>query len=372
MMHIGFVAHEVHAEGGMERAALELILRLRRDHHVSIMSERCDAQAANATWVPVSGILTSLVHDYTFAWSANLAERRLKPDITYSIGSAAVDADVVIAQFCYAAFTKECGGIRGGARPWRRAYQFAAQRMAATRERHIFSSPRVKRIVAVSQGVGRELVDHYNVDPERILVIPNGVDREVFKPTPTVMQKNELRRRLGLPESACIVLFVGGDWHRKGLPDVIRAVTPLREVVLVVVGRGNIAEFRGIASELHATDKVVFIPHTTRPQDYYAAADIFAFPSRYEAFSLATLEAAASGLPLLTLRINGTEELVSDGVNGYFVGASPQSIRERIEQLRDDAQLRYRLSLGALSSSERYGWNEIGNEHLRLVATLNK
>jgi hypothetical protein len=63
------------------------------------------------------------------------------------------------------------------------------------------------------------------------------------------------------------------------------------------------------------------------------AADFFIFPSHYEAFSLATLEAAASGLPILTTRINGTEELVRPGVNGEFVSKSPDDIAMKVDAL---------------------------------------
>ena len=52
--------------------------------------------------------------------------------------------------------------------------------------------------------------------------------------------------------------------------------------------------------------------------EYYAVSDIFVFPTAYEAFSLATLEAVASGLPILATKVNGTEELIIESYNGFF------------------------------------------------------
>ena len=102
---------------------------------------------------------------------------------------------------------------------------------------------------------------------------------------------------------------------------------------------------------------------TPAPEDYYAACDLFLFPSRYEAFSLVTLEAAASGLPIVCHRINGTEELIADGNNGWLVPFGPDALRERVEQLRDDAVLRARMSIAAVASSQRYGWDRVADEY---------
>ena len=101
-----------------------------------------------------------------------------------------------------------------------------------------------------------------------------------------------------------------------------------------------------------------------RPQDYYAAADVFVFPTRYEAFSLATLEAAAAGLPILTPRINGTEELIEDGVNGFFTEMNAASILERLRGLAENPEARGRMSRAIQQTSLRYTWDRIAAEQL--------
>jgi glycosyltransferase involved in cell wall biosynthesis len=101
---------------------------------------------------------------------------------------------------------------------------------------------------------------------------------------------------------------------------------------------------------------------TPTPEQYYAASDLFLFPSRYEAFSLVTLEAAAAGLPIVAHRINGTEELVQDNVNGWLVPPSADALRDKVTVLRDDRALRDRMAAAAVAISARYDWDRIADE----------
>ncbi|HEY0777749.1 MAG TPA: glycosyltransferase family 4 protein [Gemmatirosa sp.] len=348
----------------MERAAFEVINRLKRDNHVVVVSRVCEIEGDNFEWVPVRGILyPSAAYGLTFAMAAQRAAKAAGCDMIYSIGSEALEADMVVTQFCHAAFLARYPGIRGGNRAIRRVLHSISQHGETLLERRAYGSKRLRRVLAVSGGVATDVVEHYGVSRDAVRIVPNGVDPTAFRPVPTREAKTVLRRALGLPEGMLTALFVGGDWHRKGLADVIEAVGILPDVALIVVGKGDAVTFGQIANRVGATGRVFFIPPTPRPQDYYAAADVFAFPSRYEAFSLATLEAAASGLPLITRRINGTEDLIEHGVNGFFIEDGGLEIAERIAQLRDE-ELRARMSAAAVEASRRYTWDAIGEQHL--------
>lgn len=369
-MRIGFIAHEVHRRGGEERAAAEVIARLKRVHPVVVFSRVCELEGDDYEWVPIHGASPDpTVYGLTFSRAAGRAAVAAQCTVVYSVGPAALEADIVISQFCHAAFVERYGGIRGGDRPVWRALHYLTHQGFAWRERRTYRSRRLQRVLAVSSGVASEVMDKYGVPRDAMRVVPNGVDPAVFHPAASLDEKRALRRRLGLPEDRLLALFVGGDWHRKGVADVIEAVGMVPDVELVIVGRGHVEPFRQIAERARAADRVRFVPHTTQPQDYYAAADLFAFPSRYEAFSLATLEAAASGLPLLARRINGTEELVEHGVNGWFVEPGAPALAERIAALRDDG-LRARMGAAALAASRRYTWDAIGRQHLDTLEEL--
>jgi glycosyltransferase involved in cell wall biosynthesis len=149
--------------------------------------------------------------------------------------------------------------------------------------------------------------------------------------------------------------------------DAIDAMAGAGDVHLAIVGRGDRTAMLEHARRAGASGRVHIVAPTPAPQDFYAAADCFLFPSRYEAFSLVTLEAAACGLPIICHRINGTEELVADGANGWLVPFGAEALREKVLALRDDEALRTRMSVAAVESSRRYAWDRVAEEYYAVL-----
>ncbi len=354
---LAFIAHEVHRHGGQERAAAEVLSRVARRARVRVIARVCELDGVE--WTPIGGPRRpAVLRAWAFARAAAVAERRAGCTISNSIGAAAREADVITAQFCHAAFTARFGGLRGGSWPGV-AYQRLAQGVFVRDERRAYRSRRLRRVIAVSRGTARELAEHYGVPGDRISIVPNGVDHTVFHPAPDAAGRRVLRRSLGLPPDAFIALFVGGDWERKGVRDAVDATAAVHDVHLVIVGRGDASAMLAYAVRAGAAGRVHVHPSSPAPERYYAASDAFVFPSRYEAFSLVTLEAAASGLPIICHAINGTEELVADGTNGWLVPFGADAIAQRLTSLRDDASLRARMCVAAVESSLPYAWDRV-------------
>ena len=374
-MNIGIVAAAIHRRGGMERAAAEVFERVAEKHTVTAFATECEMRSSGLTWIPVQPIpKPAILRHWSFRRKVQALEVSAGCTLTNSIGAAAIDADVITAQFCHAAFTSRYGGLRGGTGLGRKRYQKWAQKIYTQQERFAYNSPRLKKVVSVSEGVKRELMEYYGVAADKIVVIPNAVDHAIFHPAPNAEAKQELRRFLGLPENHLLALFVGGDWDRKGLTDAIEAIAGQSEMTLVVVGQGDIARFTTVAAQAGVANNVFYAGRSQSPQDYYAAADVFIFPSRYEAFSLVTLEAAASGLPLIALPINGTEELIEDGINGFFVQPDAASFRSKLRLLQADPTRRQAMSEAAVRSSLPYSWDQVAAQQIQVfeeVAELN-
>jgi UDP-glucose:(heptosyl)LPS alpha-1,3-glucosyltransferase len=368
MLSLTFVAHEVHRRGGQERAAAEVLTRLAaREVQVSVVARTCELPGAPVGFIPVHVPgRPAILRAALFARAAATAARRAGAQLVQSIGAAAPEADVITAQFCQAAFTARFGGLRGGG-ALRGAWQRRVQGAFVAMERRAYRSARLRRVIAVSSGVARELREHYGVPEDRVRVIPNGVDHRTFHPVDDAARR-ALRARLGLPADACLALFLGGDWERKGVRDAIAAVAGLPDVVLVVVGRGDAVAMRAHATRLGAAHQLVLTGPTAEPQHYYQAADLLLFPSRYEAFSLVTLEAAASGLPIVAHAINGTEDLVEPGANGFLSEWGSEALRAHVTTLRDDAALRARMRARAVEASRRYDWDTIADGHRAVLA----
>jgi UDP-glucose:(heptosyl)LPS alpha-1,3-glucosyltransferase len=366
MPSLTFVAHEVHRHGGQERAAAEVLTRLALDVDLTVVARVCELPGVHVRFsrVAVPG-RPAVLSSALFARAAARAAVRAGSQLLQSIGAAAPEADVITAQFCQAAFTARFGGLRGGGM-LKGLLQSAVQARFVQDERRAYAAKRLRRVIAVSSGVGRELEEHYRVPAARITVIPNGVDHAVFHPVEDIVRR-ALRHHLDLPTDQCLALFLGGDWERKGLRDAISAVAGVPDVMLVVVGAGNQAPMREHAARVGAAAQVRFAGMSREPQAWYQAADFLLFPSRYEAFSLVTLEAAASGLPIVAHAINGTEDLITDGVNGFLSDWGPEALRVHVLRLRDDAALRARMGAAAATGSQRYAWDRIAGEHLRVV-----
>jgi UDP-glucose:(heptosyl)LPS alpha-1,3-glucosyltransferase len=370
-MRLAVIANRICKMGGMERASAEVFGRLAATEDLTVIATECEIEDAHLTWLPVRVMRRpAMLSQALFARAARTLERAGTYDLTVSVDSAAAGADVVIAHFCLGAFTARFGGLRGGASPLRRAYQRVAERSLAQRERGLYRSPRLRGVIAVSRGLKRELIEQYGVSESKIRVIPNGVDRAVFHPAPGAEAKLALRRALELPEQRFLAVFMGGDWDRKGLADVIRAIAGLPDAELVVVGRGNVAAFRRLAESEGVDGRVHFVGLQERPQRYLAAGDAFVCPSRYETFSMSGLEAAACGLPLIVVRTNGLEDFVEDGVNGFFVEPSAESVRGAIARVIADPALRGAMSEAAVRTAARFDWGAIAGETREMLESL--
>lgn len=365
---LAFIAHEVHRHGGQERAAAEILARVSRRVSVTVIAARCELPDTPITWQPVPPPPRPLVvGSVLFARAARTAERRAGCTLTNCIGASAFDADVITAQYCHAAFTARFGGLRGGGAVGR-AWQRVAQQVFVSQERSAYQARRLRRVIAVSRGTARELQEFYGVAADRIRVVPNGVDHAVFRPAADAPARAALRTSLGVPASAFIALFCGGDWERKGLRDAIDAIAGMPDALLCVVGRGDEVAMRAHAASRGAAAQVRFVGKTTTPEQWYAAADVLVHPSRYEAFSLVTLEAAASALPIIAHAVNGTEELVQDGVNGFLTAFGGDALRVPLLALRDDAARRTAMSVAALERSRRYAWDRVAGEYFDVLA----
>jgi UDP-glucose:(heptosyl)LPS alpha-1,3-glucosyltransferase len=362
-MKIGFVTQTIHRRGGQDRAALEVLIRLARHHEIVVAARLYEPVVPNTQYlhirVPVRPALLTVL---AFRHQVSRLPELLACDVLGTIGAGTTEADVVTAQFCHAAFTSRFGGLRGRG-GLRGVWQKYVQKTFTNHERKIYSSGRLRRVIAVSKGTARELCDFYGVDPAIIRVIPNAVDHDVFKPAESVEHKQAIRRQLGIDPSGLLAVFVGGDWDRKGVADAIRAVGRTKDLRFAIVGHGDIEAHQAIARDAGAGDRVRFVGPSPTPQLWLAAADLFIFPSRYEAFSLVTIEAAACGLPLVATKINGSEELIEDGVNGIFIQPDPDSIATALQRLYEDDSLRTRMGAAAHQSSLAYTWDSIAEAH---------
>ena len=206
----------------------------------------------------------------------------------------------------------------------------------------IFRKRRFKKVIALSNQSKQEIMQRYDVPPDMIHVIYNGVDLELFHPR-NRMDRDTLRRELGITNHEYVLLYVGTGFERKGLKYLIEAVAQLKQYPfhLLVIGRNKTSLYRKLAKKLGIETYIHFLGAINGVAKYYGAADIFVFPTLYEPFGNVHLEALASGLPVITSAMSGGSEIITAGLDGDIIKdpTNPceiaDKIRSVIEQMRE-------------------------------------
>ncbi len=229
------------------------------------------------------------------------------------------------------------------------------------------------RLVAGSTEEERDLVALYGTDPDKVCVVPLGVDMEEFAARPL----GGVRERLGL-QGRRVVLYVGRLERLKGADTLIEALAELHaspafdDVHTVLVGadsgdgerqaehpRGERGRLEDMATELGVRDHVTFagaLPHAELA-DLYALAEVCVVPSRTETFGLVALEAQASGTPVVAAAVGGLLDIVEDGVTGALVrGRDPRDFAAALARVLSDGALRLRLGEAARERAQQFTW----------------
>jgi len=239
-------------------------------------------------------------------------------------------------------------------------------------ERRLFESPRLRAVICNSNMVKDELRRHFGLDEAKLRVIYSGVDLAAYHPGLRQTWRRCKREELGIAEAAMVFVFVGSGFRRKGLPQLLRALSGLREGHLVVVGADKeLPALRRKAEQLNLAGRVHFTGGEDDVKPWYAMADCFVLPTLYDPFPNAALEAMACGLPLITSLQCGAAELIESGVEGY-VCRDPLDVIElaRCLNLAAAPGQAQRMGTAARRKVEPYGLARMAQQLTQLYAEL--
>jgi UDP-glucose:(heptosyl)LPS alpha-1,3-glucosyltransferase len=150
------------------------------------------------------------------------------------------------------------------------------------------------------------------------------------------------------------------DWAIRGVAQAVAGDASSRLKLFVAGDDPNRSAFVKLVAELGVGERVIFGGFRSDVAEALASADLFLFPSWYEAFSLATIEAAACGLPIVASRINGTEDFILPGETGAFVEHDPGDIAAVLRQLLKDPQhLQTMGRAGRVRVETNYTWDRV-------------
>ncbi|MEO9238132.1 MAG: D-inositol-3-phosphate glycosyltransferase, partial [Jatrophihabitantaceae bacterium] len=225
------------------------------------------------------------------------------------------------------------------------------------------------RLIANTEDEASQLADWYDADPNRVAVIPPGVDLQTFRPADPLAA----RARLSVAADALVLLFVGRLQPLKAPDVLIRAAAELvatdadyaRRLQVIVVGAPSGTGLTDpqalvtLAAELGIADRVRFEPPADRATlaDFYAAADLTVVPSHNESFGLVALESQACATPVVAAAVGGLPTAVADGRTGRLVsGHRSADWANALSGLLADPGQRARLAVAARAHAEQFSW----------------
>ena len=322
--------------------------------------------------------------------------------VCLSFNAQSIDADVVHCHTWYAHF----GGLLAQRlhgiplvitahsleplRPWKRDQLGRGYDLTCWIERTALQA--ADAIVAVSREMKADLLRHFAIAPERVVVIHNGVDTEEYRP---VAGRGRLDRH-GIDPQRPTVLFVGRISRQKGMLHLVNAIPYLDPGAQVVLCAGA-PDTPEIAREVEAAvlriqasrPHVVWIREMVdRPTaiELYAQAAVFCCPSIYEPFGIINLEAMACETPVVASAVGGIPEIVVHGETGYLVPLAQQAdspfepldpdqfsrdLARPINTLLADKELRQLMGIqGRKRAEARFSWRAIARQTLTLYESL--
>jgi UDP-glucose:(heptosyl)LPS alpha-1,3-glucosyltransferase len=377
---IAQITFACHRRGGVERVVYELSRRLGRDHDVHIFAGSCELEAEGVTFHPLPVIPWPWVaNHFGFFLGARRALRREQArrgefDIVHVQGIPAwINADIATAHSVHCVGTDAQNALLPA---WKRACRYArtADPLMRGITAYNFRPAHCRRVIAISEGVKRDVAAAFGMPPDHIEVVHNGVDLDTFSPARREKTRSAVRSRIGLAPEATVALFVGNEFQRKGLDVLLKALARLDPSIrpfLLVVGNPRdpvltLAHCRQLAAELGIAPWTRFVGATAGVEDYFAASDFLVLPTIYEPFGLVILEALAAGLPAVFSRLAGASDIVRDGREALLIDhpTDPGEVAARMQPLAESAELRLRMGAAGRKTALSYSWDIIADRTL--------
>jgi glycosyltransferase involved in cell wall biosynthesis len=219
-------------------------------------------------------------------------------------------------------------------------------------------------LVAVSESTRRGLVEGFGVSGDRVFVVPNGVDLDVYRP---------VCGKFGVPT----VLWVGRVKRYKRVDHVLRAFKIVKKsfpnAELRIVGEGDNLPFLKRLSERLGLSGVVFAGRVSEEEKvrFMSGSWVVVSASVVEGWGLSVLEANACGTPCIAYDVAGLRDSVRDGVTGFLVGdGDVLGLAERVVAVLGDEELRRRLSENALEYAKQFTWDKTAQQFMKVIKSV--
>ena len=355
----------------------EVARQLGRHYDVTFVGDQFDADGmAGVNFLPIAGhASTGLLAPLWFRRRARRALRRERFDAVITWGVDCPPGDLLAVASVHRAWLRHGRPIpsRFGTVPNAARYLMPQHLVRLALERSYFRSTRTPIVSVLSEQNADEVKELYDVEQQRLVIIPNGYSAEEFSQARASRERAPLRQRLGLTDEDVLILLVANELHRKGFAVLLQAVAMIADprVQVAVVGRAPIDSYRSLTERLGLGERVRWHGPAQDVAPWYGAADLFVMPSQYEAYPLVVIEALASGLPVITTALAGSLDAITPGHNGLLLSdANDAAQLAALIRQGLDKETRARWSRAAPDSVRRLEWGEIAQRYAALLDTI--
>lgn len=360
---------------GSSRYVLEVAKYFsKKNHNVHLFATSCDPlrdPRVKFHKVPYFGInfLTreaciSLVHTINMLrWSKFFDIRLAQPTRYFS-------PNVCEMQFVYREYTKQIKKLS-----LLKEFEISS-RLTPLIEK--YNLKKAKAVITISESVKEEIIHNYPFVPKDMIhVIYSGVNLEEFHPKYRKSSIKEIRQMFNIGMDETLLLFVGNPFGRKGVEPLIKALPLIKSnnFKLLISGKDDPTPYQKLAKRLGVAEKIRWnIGLIYDIYKFFAASDVFIFPTFYEPFGLVILEAMASGLPVVTSRLAGAAELIEDGKDGFLLEnpTDYKELAEKLNYLLEKERDRKLMGKNARRKAEKHSWKETAEGMLKVFEEVTK
>lgn len=268
---------------------------------------------------------------------------------------------------------------------------FSKKEIEIEKEELSFILPYIDKIIAVSNSTKKDLIEIFNLPPEKIRVVYHGLDKRFFDRFSSEEEIKAVKKKYNIKNN--YILFLSPLEIRKNICRIIKSFQNVKEEIrknpqkfskvlkgkdlqLVLAGKPGSA-FKKIKKELKKVPykKDIILTGYIPPEDLnplFDGAKVFVFPSLYEGFGLPVIEAMARGVPVITSNVSSLPEIAGEG-NALFVDPTDtKEITKALIELLTNEELRVKITEKAFKKAKEYQWEKTASETLDVYKELAK